>query len=68
MRAKFGRDPMAGSKKVTLKFIIGWRSKIHTIYCFKSHFSRVLKVFRIVCDFRKHLRGIKTYVNYILPV
>ena len=23
MRAKFGRDPMAGSKKVTLKFIIG---------------------------------------------
>ena len=25
MRAKFGRDPMAGSKKVTLKFIIGNR-------------------------------------------
>ena len=24
MRAKFGRDPMAGSKKVTLKFIIGY--------------------------------------------
>ena len=23
MRAIFGRDPMAGSKKVTLKFIIG---------------------------------------------
>ena len=24
MRAKCGRDPMAGSKKVTLKFIIGY--------------------------------------------
>ena len=24
MRAKFGRDPMAGSKKVTIKFIIGY--------------------------------------------
>ena len=25
MRAKFGCDPMAGSKKVTLKFIIGYQ-------------------------------------------
>ena len=24
MRAKFGRDPTAGSKKVSFKFIIGW--------------------------------------------
>ena len=31
MRAKFGRDPMAGSKKVTLKFIIGY-SKNCTLY------------------------------------
>ena len=29
MRAKFGRDPMAGSKKVTLKFIIGLSGVSH---------------------------------------
>ena len=27
MRAKFGRDPTAGSKKVSFKFIIGFRVK-----------------------------------------
>ena len=35
MRAKFGRDPMASSKKVTLKFIIG---------CTYSKHSRVYKI------------------------
>ena len=34
MRAKFGRDPMAGSKKVTLKFIIGLSSKQQIVFEF----------------------------------
>ena len=31
MRAKFGRDPMAGSKKVTLKFIIGYDNPTYEV-------------------------------------
>ena len=37
MRAKFGRDPMAGSKKVTLKFIIGYNA-IELMY---HHFTQL---------------------------
>ena len=41
MCAKFGRDPMAGSKKVTLKFIIGFNlSSIMIAYVFHAFFPR----------------------------
>ena len=40
MRAKFGRDPMAGSKKVTLKFIIGL-----VVHCNDTH----VYIIRYVC-------------------
>ena len=50
MRAKFGRDPMAGSKKVTLKFIIG--SEVFFVYFIPS--SRIQDQVKFLCVFRVH--------------
>ena len=65
MRAKFGRDPTAGSKKVSFKFIIGLYKTLDSpsylhFTSFKHHAEvdnslRPLNIFRFSC-YGRHLK------------
>ena len=56
MRAKLGRDPMAGSKKVTLKFIIGLFLML----------VQEMPTFFAMAVIKLSLQGKKLYSNYCL--
>ena len=66
MRAKFGRDPMAGSKKVTLKFIIGFCPSFYfLVFCHAAFHSGFMSESDMMytCAYTLCLFSLSFYLN-----